>query len=276
MATSDFSVTIGQPTLVAPETPTPHEFKYLSNIDDQMGLRNHIPFIHVYRRPQNGPGCDPGPIIHQALSRALIHYYPLAGRLRNGGKEKLVVECTGEGMVYRDADADVTIELLRKANGGIRPPFRHLDRFLVNDVWGCNSIINSPLLRVQVLVHCIGARPMNLLDFVSSTVDFIEVNGRRGFCSGLAALVVSDMSRLRFADVDFGWGLGIYGGPARAGTGAVPGMVTSLVGYRREEDDREGLLALVSLPREAVVAFHREVRKIVMDGFAPEPVRSAL
>ncbi|ONK81367.1 uncharacterized protein A4U43_C01F28290 [Asparagus officinalis] len=69
---------------------------------------------------------------------------------------------------------------------------------------------------------------------------------------------------------------GIYGGPARAGTGAVPGMVTSLVGYRREEDDREGLLALVSLPREAVVAFHREVRKIVMDGFAPEPVRSAL
>ncbi|ONK81368.1 uncharacterized protein A4U43_C01F28300 [Asparagus officinalis] len=150
MATSDFSVTIGQPTLVAPETPTPHEFKYLSNIDDQMGLRNHIPFIHVYRRPQNGPGCDPGPIIHQALSRALIHYYPLAGRLRNGGKEKLVVECTGEGMVYRDADADVTIELLRKANGGIRPPFRHLDRFLVNDVWGCNSIINSPLLRVQV------------------------------------------------------------------------------------------------------------------------------
>lgn len=151
MATSDFSATVGDPELVRPETPTPHEFKYLSNIDDQKGLRNHIPFIHVYRGSQNGPDRDPGPVIRRTLSRALVPYYPLAGRLRNGEKMKLVVECSGEGVVYREADANVMISRLSEMNGGIRPPFRHLDQFLVDDVWGCNLVADSPLLRVQVL-----------------------------------------------------------------------------------------------------------------------------
>lgn len=151
MATSDFSVTFREPELIPPDTPTPHNYKYLSNIDDQMGLRSHIPFVHVYRDPQNGPGRDPGPVVRRALSRALVHYYPVAGRLRTGEKGKLVVECTGEGVMYREADMEVTIGRLREANGGgVRPPFRHLDEFLVDDVWGCNLVTDSPLLRVQV------------------------------------------------------------------------------------------------------------------------------
>ncbi|KAK9108018.1 hypothetical protein Syun_024029 [Stephania yunnanensis] len=61
-------------------------------------------------------------------------------------------------------------------------------------------------------------------EYRMSVLDSIEGNGRRAFCRE-SALVVSDMSRLRFAEVDFGWGPAVYGGPARAGTGHVPGML---------------------------------------------------
>lgn len=113
-------------------------------------------------------------------------------------------------------------------------------------------------------------------EYRASTVDFIEVNGRRDFVSGAEVFVVSDMRRLRFADVDFGWGRARYGGPARAGTGAVPGMVTTVGAYRSEGDDVEGLLALVSLPREAVDAFRGEVRKIIMNEFTPALLKAAI
>lgn len=96
-------------------------------------------------------------------------------------------------------------------------------------------------------------------EYRASVLDFIEVNGRRGFCAE-GAFVVSDMTRLRFTDVDFGWGQAVYGGPARAGTGVVPGMVTSIITHKNEESV-EGVLALVSLPPESLERFHEEIKK---------------
>lgn len=154
MAFLEFVVKVGEQQLIQPETPTPYETKYLSNIDNQAGLRNHIPFVHFYR----GCGrdrCDPVPIILRALSRTLLHYYPLAGRIRNTKNGKLVLECTGEGVVFREADADVTIEQLQQQSGGLGlvPPFPLWDRLLVDDIWGCFLITDSPLLRMQVYIH---------------------------------------------------------------------------------------------------------------------------
>lgn len=106
----------------------------------------------------------------------------------------------------------------------------------------------------------------------ASVLDLIEVNGRRGFCSE-GAFVVSDMSRLRFLDVGFRWG-GVYGGPARAGTGMVPGMVTSVIGHKNEEGV-EGAMALVSLPPALLERFHKELRKEI-DSVAPCKPISAL
>ncbi|XP_077220712.1 benzyl alcohol O-benzoyltransferase-like [Tasmannia lanceolata] len=454
MAPFVFNVQVGEPELVRPETPTPNEFKYLSNIDDQAGLRNHIPFIHFFYPPKTTIDEDPVQTIRRALSRTLVHYYPIAGRLRNGERGKLVVDCCGEGVIFREADANVTLAKLCEANGGLKPPFPMCDRLLVDDVWGSFLVTDSPLLRMQVtrlacggfvlaytFNHCVcdayGAwqfvtaisefcrnpdrktptihpawgretliprspprvsyrhpeydtdtptdTPATETDFKrlaqtstffsrsdisalknqingqkcptfdaiasclwrartqaltlktdtkllfpidtrfrykpslpegyygtavvfpcavarsdelcngpiryaaglisgvkkgvsgdeyrASVLDFIEVNGRRGFCKE-GAFVVSDMSRLRFSAIDFGWGPGFYGGPARAGTGLVPGMVTSVIGHKNE-DGEEGVLALVSLPVEALERFQKEVRKEI-DTFAPFKLVSSL
>ena len=90
-----FSVRRCKPELVAPAKPTPHEFKQLSDIDDQDGLRFQIPVIQFYRYNPSMHGKDPVKVIREALAQTLVFYYPFAGRLREGPCRKLVVECTG-------------------------------------------------------------------------------------------------------------------------------------------------------------------------------------
>ncbi|KAK9115336.1 hypothetical protein Syun_022133 [Stephania yunnanensis] len=353
-----------------------------------------------------------------------------AGKLRNGEKGKLAVDCCGEGVIFREADANVTLEELQRIrNGGLKPPFPQWEKLLVDDVWGdspcvwrlciglhiqplrmrriwstpvrngrigirpklqparsqhhpfmgkgtpqtappSDHLIPSPRIRPRLLprrplsdesdfkrleqtsvffsksdvsalkrkindhkcatfdviaaclwrartkttIHpdtvtkllfpidtrfrykpelppgyygsavvfpraatkarTLVSEPLRYAaglisevkkgvagdEYRMSVLDLIEGNGRRGFCRE-SAFVVSDMSRLRFAEVDFGWGPAAYGGPARAGTGHVPGMVTSVVGHKDGEGGVEGLLALVSLPSHALELFHEEVRR---------------
>ena len=71
----------------------------------------------------------------------------VAGRLREVEGRKLVVDCTGEGVVFVEADADVCMAELEAA--GLRPPFPCMDQLLF-DVEGSGGVLNSPLLLIQV------------------------------------------------------------------------------------------------------------------------------
>lgn len=141
-----FKVHRREPELVTPAKPTPHEFKPLSDIDDQEGLRFHIPVIQFYRYDPSMQGKDPVRIIREALAKTLVFYYPFAGRLREWPDRKLVVECTGEGVLFIEADADVTLEQFGDA---LQPPFPCLEE-LVFDVPGSSGVLNCPLLLIQV------------------------------------------------------------------------------------------------------------------------------
>ncbi|EXC26215.1 Benzyl alcohol O-benzoyltransferase [Morus notabilis] len=138
-----------EPELVKPSKPTPKEIKLLSDIDDQEGLRFHVPFIFFYKKnnhPSVKLGKDPNRVIREALGRALVYYYPFAGRLREGSNRKLMVDCTGEGVLFVAAKADVGYDRLGDA---IRPPCPFLDKFLYN-VPGSDGILGCPLLLIQV------------------------------------------------------------------------------------------------------------------------------
>lgn len=147
-----FQVEVSEAELIKPDKLTPSEFKYLSNIDDQLGLRNHIPFVHFYPPSKVMHGHDPVVMIKRALSRVLVYYYPVAGRLRNGKKGKLIVDCNGEGVIFREGNADIKLSQL-VAGGGLKPPFPQWDKLLVGDIWGSNFITDSPLLRMQVCIR---------------------------------------------------------------------------------------------------------------------------
>ncbi|CAN6345228.1 unnamed protein product [Urochloa humidicola] len=102
-------------------------------------------FYRGERRRRNDD--DPVAVIRRALGEALVPYYPLAGRLRKVEARKLVVDCTGEGVMFVKADADVRLAELEVA--GLTPPFPCMDQLLF-DVEGSSGILNCPLLLIQV------------------------------------------------------------------------------------------------------------------------------
>jgi len=142
-----FKVHRQQRELVTPAKPTPRELKPLSDIDDQQGLRFQIPVIFFYR-PNLSSDLDPVQVIKKALADALVYYYPFAGRLRELSNRKLAVDCTGEGVLFIEAEADVALAELEEADA-LLPPFPFLEELLF-DVEGSSDVLNTPLLLVQV------------------------------------------------------------------------------------------------------------------------------
>jgi len=108
---SSFKAHRKKPELVAPARATPRETKALSDLDDFALLHVLQPLILFFgvspgdvQRPD-----QPSKVVKEALAEALVYYYPLAGRLREVPGGKLVVECTGEGVVFVEAVADVSM-----------------------------------------------------------------------------------------------------------------------------------------------------------------------
>ncbi|MQM09038.1 hypothetical protein Taro_041899 [Colocasia esculenta] len=140
-----FSVRRRDPELVVPAAPTPRELKPLSDIDDQRSLRFQVRVFLVYRANPSATaaGRDPASVTRDALAKALVFYYPLAGRLREGLDGKLMVDCTGEGVLFIEADADVRLE---QFGDQLRLPFEQL----LCDPPGSSGIIGCPVLFIQV------------------------------------------------------------------------------------------------------------------------------
>lgn len=92
--------------LIKPCSPTPIHSLYLSNLDDQTFLRFSIKYVYLFKKSVNVEN------LRVSLSRVLVDYYPLAGRLRVSSEndQKLELECNGEGAVFAEAFMDLTAE----------------------------------------------------------------------------------------------------------------------------------------------------------------------
>ncbi|XP_074267773.1 benzyl alcohol O-benzoyltransferase-like isoform X2 [Silene latifolia] len=146
-----FKVMRQTPELIHPACSTPYESKELSDLDSTNELRLQAPLIMFYRNPTSNinpyfRGSDPVKVIKDAIAKALVSYYPLAGRLRETSEGKLVVKCNGEGVLFIEADADVTLD---DFGHPLYPPFPCSDELLY-DVPGSSDILHSPLLLIQV------------------------------------------------------------------------------------------------------------------------------
>ncbi|XP_047043194.1 putrescine hydroxycinnamoyltransferase 1-like [Lolium rigidum] len=100
-------------TLVAPSEETPRTGLWLSNLD-LAGHRSHTPLVYYYPAPT--PGSKDGAdffspdSLRAALARALVPFYPLAGRLDVDEGGRLQINCNGEGALFVVARADFTGE----------------------------------------------------------------------------------------------------------------------------------------------------------------------
>nr|GLL44325.1 methanol O-anthraniloyltransferase-like [Ipomoea trifida] len=141
-----FSIKLSSPELVPPKIPTPKEKKALSDLDDQASLRYQMPGLWFYENKESMVGRDPGSVIKEGLAKALVFYYPLAGRLFQGPNKKLIVDCNGEGALFLKAEANIA---LHKLGDFIHSPSPYLSKLQYN-VPGSQGITGCPLLLIQV------------------------------------------------------------------------------------------------------------------------------
>jgi hypothetical protein len=143
-----FKARRSEPELVTPARPTPHETKALSHLDEQQTLRYFETVVGFFRSRGNRRPGDPAKAIKAALAEALVHYYPIAGRLREAaGGRRLVVDCTAEGVVFVEADADVRLDEFGEP---LLPPYPCVEELLC-DAGDTRAVIGKPLLLMQVL-----------------------------------------------------------------------------------------------------------------------------
>ncbi|KZV28748.1 omega-hydroxypalmitate O-feruloyl transferase [Dorcoceras hygrometricum] len=141
----DFELTVRrrEPTLVPPADKTVKGLYFLSNLDQNIAVIMRT--IYCFKSGEKG-NENAVEVIKDALSKVLVHYYPLAGRLMISSEKKLIVDCTGEGAVFVEAEADCGMGEL----GDITRPDQATFGKLAYDIPGAKSILEVPPLVVQV------------------------------------------------------------------------------------------------------------------------------
>ncbi|CAM0870810.1 unnamed protein product [Alopecurus aequalis] len=141
-----FTACRNKPEVVVPARATPREVKSLSDIDNQVAVRLYMTAIEFFRSQGKAPE-QVASTLKDALAGALVYYYPMAGRLQElpGGK-KLVVDCTAQGAVFVEAQANVRLEELGKPLVKPHPCMEEL----MCDVGDLFDVVGKPLLYLQM------------------------------------------------------------------------------------------------------------------------------
>lgn len=138
-------LTVKESTLVPPAEKTPTNAVWISNID--LVTPNRYTLVgYFYRR--SATTCkqdffDPA-ILREALSRALVPFYPIAGRLRHDKDGRLEIDCNGEGALLVVAESTAKFDDL-----GDFSPSSELQKLIPAFDYSAN-ISSFPLIMFQV------------------------------------------------------------------------------------------------------------------------------
>lgn len=101
-------VQVKEMSLITPSDTTPTHILQLSSLDSQPFLRFTIEYLLLYN-PVPIPGWDRSAtvaVLKRALSRALVPYYPLSGRVQSRPDGSgLEVDCRAQGIIFVEAVA---------------------------------------------------------------------------------------------------------------------------------------------------------------------------
>ncbi|XP_062233435.1 hydroxycinnamoyltransferase 4-like [Phragmites australis] len=96
--------------VVVPAEETPAGAVWMSNLD-LAARRGYTPTVYFYRA-DGKPGFFAGDALKDSLARALVAFYPLAGRLGLDDTGRVQIDCTGEGAVFVTARSDYVLDNL--------------------------------------------------------------------------------------------------------------------------------------------------------------------
>jgi len=108
MKSMDFKVQVVESSFVTPTEPAPRKGLWLSSLDLVQANKGHTPTIYLYSSNDVG-AADFFNVarLKEAMARALVAFYPLAGRLGVSNDDgRMEISCNGEGALFVIAHAD--------------------------------------------------------------------------------------------------------------------------------------------------------------------------
>lgn len=133
-------------TLVRPAAATPSVSLWNSNVD--LVVPNfHTPSVYFYR-PTGAANFFDTAVMKAALGRALVPFYPMAGRLKRDEDGRIEIDCNAEGVLFVEAESDGVVD-----DFGDFAPTLELRR-LIPAVDYSQGISTYPLLVLQVCSRC--------------------------------------------------------------------------------------------------------------------------
>ncbi|XP_076893415.1 shikimate O-hydroxycinnamoyltransferase-like [Bidens hawaiensis] len=135
-------VTVKESVMVRPAEETPKITLWNSSLD-LTSPYFHAPVVYFYR-PNGAPNFFDTKVMKDALSRALVAFYPMAGRFKQGENGRIEIDCQGQGALFLEAECDSVVDDF----GDFAPRFEFLK--LVPMVDYSLGIESYPLLAWQV------------------------------------------------------------------------------------------------------------------------------
>ncbi|XP_010452842.1 PREDICTED: shikimate O-hydroxycinnamoyltransferase-like [Camelina sativa] len=99
---------IKQTTIVKPAKETPTHSLWLSNLD-LIQVRFHMGTLYFFN-PCSSSNFPNTQLLIDALRKVLVLFYPAAGRLQKDKNGRLEVRCSGDGVMFVEAETDSTVQ----------------------------------------------------------------------------------------------------------------------------------------------------------------------
>ncbi|KAK6231591.1 hypothetical protein SCA6_001664 [Theobroma cacao] len=136
-------IAVKESTIVCPAEETPNRRLWVSNLDLVM-IMYHISTVYFYK-PNGSTNIFDTKVLKESLSKILVPFYPIAGRLGYDENGRLEIICNAKGVLFTEAESSSIIDdLVQDFTDGSKVPQ------LVPKIDCSGGISSYPLLGLQV------------------------------------------------------------------------------------------------------------------------------
>jgi shikimate O-hydroxycinnamoyltransferase len=148
---SEVVVQVVESSFVMPNEPTPREGLWLSPLDLIIANRGHTPTVYLYSSSNVATADDFFDVarLKEAMAKALVAFYPLAGRLGVDDDGRAEITCNGEGALFVVARADFTVDDIKD---GFKPS-PELRRLFVPRIEPASIILAIQVSKPSLALH---------------------------------------------------------------------------------------------------------------------------
>ncbi|TYG66202.1 hypothetical protein ES288_D06G249000v1 [Gossypium darwinii] len=164
-------VSVKRWSMIRPAQDTPKERQWISNLD-MVITTYHVPLLFFYK-PNGSSDFFKPQVLQEALSKTLVQFYPMAGRLGHDENGRLEILCNAEGVLWIEAETTSAMDDL----DGFTPCSKL--RKLVPTADYSGDISSYPLIMAQVTTLkcggvCLGIATHHTLTDGTTTLHFIN------------------------------------------------------------------------------------------------------